>query len=174
MATIYLSILAPTDKRRKSFWSRVVKEPNGCWIWTGACSKGYGQFSIRGKHIYAHRFSWLLAHSEIPNGMSVLHTCDNPACVNSEHLWLGTHNDNMADMVRKGRQATGRRGGWHSYSESPPSGEQNGNAKLCREEVVEIRGLYADGGHSMQELGDEYGVSKHQIFLIVRNRSWIE
>jgi hypothetical protein len=76
---------------------------------------GYGQFSCGHRNeIYwhrAHRFSWALVHGEIPEGMWVLHRCDNPPCVNPDHLFVGTHEDNMSDMVRKGRQAKGARNG---------------------------------------------------------------
>jgi hypothetical protein len=83
------------------FWSLVNKSETGCWLWTAARSKsGYGSFAGRRAHRVAHEF----ALGPIPPGLHVLHTCDVPACVRPDHLWLGTHADNMADKVAKGRQ----------------------------------------------------------------------
>lgn len=82
----------------------------GCWIWTGACGgDGYGNTTVDGKQIGAHRLSWTAFRGPIPAGIHVLHHCDISSCVNPDHLWLGTHADNMADRSRKGR-ARWRRG----------------------------------------------------------------
>jgi hypothetical protein len=90
------------------FWARVRKGPE-CWEFAGPTRKGYGQLGVgSGRHISAHRISWELANGPIPDGMQVLHTCDNPPCVNPAHLFLGTHQDNMDDMVAKGRGANAR------------------------------------------------------------------
>src|SRR5690349_6165276 len=103
--------------KRKSaierFWSRVDKlsDPNGCWVWIGYRHNGThgrrGIISIKGKDIYVHRFSWEIHNGEIPKDMCVCHRCDNPICVNPDHLFLGTHQDNVRDMVQKGRSARG-------------------------------------------------------------------
>lgn len=94
------------------FCSRVdVKGRAECWTWTGATKRsGYGQFSAGHRTMNASRWSWVFANGEVPDGMHVLHRCDEPACVNPNHLFLGTHLDNMRDKVAKGRQArTGNR-----------------------------------------------------------------
>lgn len=86
----------------ESFWSRVeVHGPEECWLWRGAVgSDGYGYF----RHQGAHRHSWELAHGRaIPKGLFACHSCDTPLCVNPAHIWLGTHQENMDDMLRKGR-----------------------------------------------------------------------
>lgn len=87
------------------FWCKVRKS-DGCWEWTGSIgSHGYGQIMDRGTPLTVHRVSYLLAHGEdsIADGLYVMHRCDNKKCVNPDHLSLGTHADNMADMTSKGR-----------------------------------------------------------------------
>ena len=79
------------------FWKHVNKT-DSCWIWTSSTHNGYGRFKLKGKEISAHRFSKLIA-GEDPTGWQVCHKCNNPSCVNPEHLYLGTHADNMHDKV---------------------------------------------------------------------------
>src|SRR5258708_7787002 len=87
----------------------IKRGENDCWLWcAGKTHDGYGRFNYRNKnnkskHIMAHRFMWELINGAIPEGLLVLHSCDNPSCVNPKHLFLGTHVDNMQDMVSKGR-----------------------------------------------------------------------
>lgn len=111
--------------RVQRFWEKVQKT-DGCWLWLAYKQpRGYGQFKHQGRMRLAHRFSWELTNGLIPEGECVLHTCDNPACVNPEHLFLGTQLDNSLDMYEKGRQAP-----------SPAcAGETNGRAKLSATSV---------------------------------------
>jgi len=93
----------------ESFWLKVDKnDANGCWLYTGFRKwDGYGWLNrkVNGKprSMTAHRYSWILAHGEPANGLHILHRCDNPPCCNPDHLFLGTHQDNMNDRVAKGR-----------------------------------------------------------------------
>lgn len=90
------------------FWERVsLGDKDECWLWLGATTEaGYGTLTINHKPLGAHRMSWILMNGEIPKGMNVCHKCDIPPCVNPNHLFLGTHQENMDDKVKKGRQPT--------------------------------------------------------------------
>ena len=145
------------------FWSRVDKRgPDDCWPWTGSAPRGYGQitddFPSR-KAIRAHRLAYKLHYGSFLENQKVLHTCDNPPCVNPAHLFLGTDADNVRDMVKKGRQA---------------KHEQNGGAKLTEEQVDRIRRDYIPRHpvYGQRAQGRRYGVSHAMIGYIVRGENW--
>ena len=124
---------------------------------------GYGSFSKDGYPRGAHRLAWELAYGEsIPDGIEVCHTCDNPICVRPEHLFLGTHADNAADMVAKGRGVSPRL-----------SGESNPAAKLTEEQVQRIRTLYVFGQVTQRDVAEQFGISQQQVSNIVNGKKWV-
>lgn len=152
----YMSaLLDPLEDR---FWSRVIKS-DGCWLWTGEkVSSGYGKLGMGGvKSKYAHRLSWELNVGPITKGMFVCHHCDNPPCVRPDHLFLGNHLSNAADMVKKDRQCRG---------------ERNGRAKLTSELVREIRTRYANNTATQLQLAIEFGLTDGCISMIINFKLW--
>jgi len=142
------------------FWHFVEMVPGiECWIWTGKRSgHRYGAFNIGGRCIKAHRFSYELACGPIPDGLHVLHRCDIGFCVRPDHLFLGTHNDNMMDRTAKGRT-------------NPPVGERNAWAKLTDVVVQEIRARYAVGERQV-DLAAAFNVDQTTISKIVIGHAW--
>lgn len=155
------------------FWKK-VQRTDYCWTWTGRPNeKGYGRFGINYRNVFAHRFSWLITHGDIPEGLNVLHKCDNPICVRPDHLFLGTIADNNEDMRSKGRAAPmpktpniGRfqRGG-------RMSGENHHLARLTANDVLEIRNLRATGTR-LRVLAQRFGVSEANISQIAKRKVW--
>ena len=148
------------------FWIKVdIRGDDECWKWLASTNNwGYGLFSLGRKTMSAHRLSWMLANGEIPEGMCVLHRCDRPACINPGHLWLGTRAENQRDMTDKGR---GRPGGAEG-----PRGEKNGNSKLTKKQVREIRRLYATGEYPQAALAEQFCVGQTRVSYIVNRKSW--
>lgn len=147
-----------TDAER--FWTK-VRRGDGCWEWTGSRNRPgrYGRVLWRGKRLLAHRVAWTVAGGEVPDGLRVLHRCDNPICVRPEHLFLGTQADNVADMIAKGRAKNQR-------------GHRNGRAILTDDDVVDIRTLYHIGDLTQVQLGAAFGVSRPTICDVLSRRHW--
>lgn len=143
------------------FWPQVDRSagPDGCWLWKGWIDPvgGYGRFKIRNRAHPAHKYSYTFTSGAVPKGLFVCHRCDNPACVNPAHLFLGTPADNTRDRDAKGRQARG---------------ERSGTAKLNEADVRAIRSLYASGGFSQARLGWIYGVGQTKISAVVNKTTW--
>ena len=154
------------------FWEKVDKtsSPRGCWLWTKG--DGYGVFWAEGKCVSAHRFSWLIHFGQVPDRLDVLHTCDTPACVNPQHLWLGTNADNVADMLSKGRQAAGDKSSARLHPESLLRGTEHPNAKLNDEQVRFIRAAYTGSNRTQQSLANEFGVNQTIISDVILKRTW--
>lgn len=144
-------------------WSRVTKTDE-CWTWTGSQrGKGYGQIKLAGrKSTTAHRASWLVHHGNIPDGMCVLHKCDNRLCVRPDHLFLGTKADNNADMVRKGR---------NSYGVLARYGEAVPNSKLTIGDIPQIRALHKRG-FSYPNIAKRFGVGATTIRSVITGNTW--
>lgn len=132
------------------------EETDGCWEWQGAKDiKGYGKFTLRENRIRtekAHRIAYKLEYGNIPQNMLVCHKCDNPSCVNPEHLFLGTDSDNMIDMVIKNRHKPGK------------------GRKLTVAEVKEIRTI--SHLHTSRFLAEMFSTSKANITAIVNRKTW--
>lgn len=146
--------------KKYDFYSKVFPEPNtGCWIWSHPTAKGgYGKFKALSEQL-AHRYSYLIHKGEFDRKLCVLHKCDTPACVNPDHLFLGTQADNNLDRDRKGRQKT-KRGTDHKL------------AKLTEEQVIEIRRIYKPRITPTRALAKKYGVSQRKIMHILHRESW--
>lgn len=179
-----------TPKQAEKFWSYISKTKS-CWIWNGPkASFGYGKMRAGGRDWKAHRISWVIHNGPIPGGLKVLHNCpsgDTPACVRPDHLFLGTQEDNMKDMAKKGRSpsgdnhfsrrnpekmARGERHGSSTHPESRPKGEEHSMAKLDETRVREIRTRYRGGKTSQAKLAKEYEVCAMTICRIVNKQIW--
>ncbi len=129
----------------------IIGEENKCWIWRGPINNnGYGRFSVDKIDHYAHIVAYAIKHKLNKVDLYVCHTCDNKLCVNHNHLFLGTHLDNMKDKISKGRQTK----------------------KLTDKEVIEIREKYEHGIYTQRKLAGEYNVCQYTIRVIVNNLAW--
>lgn len=162
--------------KTKKYWSRA--KPNtiedvwrridcsggadACWPWTGYCApKGYGQVGWQGKLALVHRL--IAAHSIGPvEGLVVMHTCDNPGCCNPDHLEIGTHADNCADKMEKGR--------WRSPRVNK-RGESHPRTKLVEDDIFAIRSLREEG-MTYSALGEMFGVDQSTIGGIIKGKTW--
>lgn len=196
---------SPVDR----FWDLVAKspDPDDCWLWTGATNRGYGAFSVKRRYVSAHRFSYELHYGPLGSGEQACHKCDIKypmgdwtyrRCVRPEHLFKGTHADNMRDKVSKGRHVSGLRlhperaargdrnasrlyperrprGDSHFSRTRPelcPCGEQNGRAKLTDDDVIAIRAILRFGHGEARALAAKYGVHRSTLLAIRRRLTW--
>ena len=157
-------------KDKEAVYQRLVKhitinKTSNCWEWNGSKRGGYGRMIIGSrtdgtrKSVSAHRVSYELKYGEIPDGIEICHRCDNPCCVNPEHLFAGTRQDNIDDRQRKGRNITF-------------VGEEQPRSKLTRKAVKDARWERAYKGTSYQKLADKYGVSKKTILNAINGKTW--
>lgn len=141
----------------KARFESKFQKTEGCWIWQAHVKEtGYGQFTVDNKPARAHRVSYELYVGVIPEGLDVLHRCDNRKCVNPDHLFLGTNDDNIQDKVRKGRQL---------------KGSKVIHSKLIESQVIEIKALHK-AGNTARAIAKQYGVSERAIGKIVNGQSW--
>jgi hypothetical protein len=165
------------------FWVKVEKT-EGCWLWMAARDKdGYGNVRWRMERERAHRLSWRLTYGNIPDGLWVLHRCDNPPCVRPDHLFLGTAKDNTADMLNKGRYISHRQKWtpeqrakvaefYRQYPEVRARGERCHTAKLTAEKVLEMRRVRRETGRPYADIAIEFGVSKRAALLAIQGITW--
>lgn len=155
-----MSAKVPDCEIEPRFWARVGRrQQSECWPWMSAKDgHGYGAVWHGGKLCKASRVAWSMVNGSVPPGMCVCHACDNPACCNPAHLWLGSHRANMQDMVAKGRCKTGL---------LARPGEASPNWKLTDEETAKVRELFESGLFSKQEIADIFEVTRTLVYLIV-------
>jgi|SRR5687767_9763401 len=143
----------------KHFWSYVKQgDEDECWPWTGYTSNKYGSICRLSKMVRSHRVAYELAKGPIPEGIKVLHTCDNPPCCNPNHLFLGTQKDNTLDCIAKNRFVV-------------MHGSKNGNSKLKEKDVLQIRARFKKG-QSCASIAKSFRVSASTIELIRNGRLW--
>lgn len=137
----------------------------GCWLWQGSFRRGYGRLSVGNRSTSAHRAIFSAVHGPVPKGTFVCHECDNPACVNPAHLFLGTPRDNYEDMVSKGRRGKPRPSKPH-------------RVKLSAEQIRSIRERFVKGvpgkcgTGNADELAAEFGVHRAQIHKVANGQCW--
>lgn len=139
------------------FWMAVGLQPfDQCWNWRIRDSDKYGQLAVGGKRFRCHQLSWIIHFGPIPDGVQVLHQCDNTRCANPSHLFLGSQAVNMADMREKGRASRG---------------ERSASTKLTERDVLAIREARSEG-KPMAVIAEGYGVSLSAVSSIVRRKTW--
>jgi len=130
---------------------------SGCFEWTGSkAGRGYGVISFFKRNVYVHRISYRIFIGKIPNNLFVCHSCDNPACFNPEHLFLGTPKQNVEDMIKKGRAVYTKKG------------EYKGKRKYTNDDYKEMR-LMKQKGFSVRDIRQTFSISPAQIFRILKN-----
>lgn len=155
----FLPIPDLPDLRERLYRCSVLGDEDSCWIWLGTRRlSGHGAIRIARKKFQAHRVSYVAHIGQIPDGMFVCHSCDNPPCINPSHLFLGTAADNSADMARKGRA-------------NRPDGSANPAAKLTPDDVLDFIRLREQGLY-YHKIAEMYGVNAETVRRAVLGRSW--
>lgn len=137
-----------------------INKNTGCWIWTSAKIKGYGIYRLNNRNFRAHRMMYEFHYGPIPKDMLICHKCDNPSCVNINHLFLGTAQDNIIDMHNKGR-FDNRKGDRHPL------------AKLTDKNIIDIRSSWLNKLYNQRQLARMYSVTFQTISDIVNRKSWV-
>lgn len=147
---------------KERFWEKVdIQEPEDCWLWLASLAgRSYGHIWFDGRIEYAHRVAWIITYGPIPPKICVCHHCDVSLCVNPKHLFLGTHKDNMRDMISKGRQI-----------DAPMPGERNGRAILTEEKVIRAKELKRQG-ETYKSIAESMGVTISTIHKVVKGITW--
>lgn len=179
------------------FWSHVhMPSADECWPWSlSRGNHGYGQVSYQRTMHLTHRIAYEMTHGPIPDGLWVLHSCDNPPCCNPKHMFLGTHTDNMRDMTAKGRNGVHRHPERYPRGDSHPSrtmperlsrgdnhytrqhpekvmrGELNGRARFTEQNIRDMRQQH-EQGIAIRELARRYKADRKTIQAIVKHRIW--
>ena len=143
-----------TDFDKERFQEKLIKT-DSCWFMRGQNPKRYARFWLDGTMLGAHKVSYLMFKGPIPEGMNVLHSCDVECCVNPDHLFLGTHTDNMQDKAKKGRG-------------NPPRGERAHSAKITSSDVIDICRSKED----TTTLAERYGLTTTAIRYILCGKTW--
>lgn len=151
-------------KTADRFWSKVKRgRPGECWEFQASINRqGYGQFGIGKRPYGSHRVAWMLHNRQlIPRNMFVCHSCDNKVCCNPSHLFVGTHEDNMSDLVKKG----------HARGQDHRSGESHWRSVLTEAQVIEIRKRHATT-ELAANIASEFGVTVPTVCSIVTGKTW--
>lgn len=146
-----------TDTLKERFERAVIKK-DGCWEWYGPMYvNGYGNITFQNKRILAHRVSYLLHKGAVEDHLLICHTCDNRVCTNPEHLFKGTHKDNLSDMAQKGRSSRG---------------QKNGRSKLSDADVKIIKKMIKSKKFLHRDIANKFSVCRPLISLIANNKNW--
>ena len=148
-----------TTTMEQRFLSKINKIEDGCWEWNAFKNNdGYGKIRVAGKTLARHRVAYELWKGEIPDGMCILHSCDNPPCCNPAHLSIGTRDENNKQRKERGRGRT-----------NPHRGEACNSSKLTEQQVLEIRAI---NNMSQSAIARMYGITQSNVFNIVSRKSW--